>query len=169
MPSGPLAASIPDLEITVAREGERPTLANLFQLYIHDFSELIPDRPEFELGPDGRFRDYPLDAYWSGTAHVPLLMRVSGRLVGFALLDQASRTGQPVDRNMREFFIARTHRRKGVGTAAAQALFSRYPGRWETAVARSNTPALSFWRRAIRQHANARDERRRSVPPRVYG
>jgi predicted acetyltransferase len=49
---------------------------------------------------------------------------------------------------MAEFFILRGHRRGGAGTAAARALFARYPGRWEVAVARRNTPALGFWRRA---------------------
>ena len=57
-----------------------------------------------------------------------------------------------MDWNMAEFFIVRKHRRSGVGLAAAQAIFSRYPGRWEAAVARRNTAALAFWRKAAAQH-----------------
>ena len=141
-------------EVSVARAAphERRALENLMQLYIHDFSERWVDRPEGELRDDGRFPDYPLDAYWREANHVPLLVRRSGRLVGFALLNDSSHTDRAVDRNMAEFFIVRKHRRSGVGTAAAHTIFSRYPGQWEAAVARTNTAALSFWRGAVKQH-----------------
>jgi predicted acetyltransferase len=146
-----------DLTVAVAAPQERTALENLLQLYTHDFSEHWSNRPEGELGEDGRFPDYPLDAYWREETHVPLLLRWKGRLVGFALLDGSSHTGRPVDRNMAEFFIARKHRRGGVGTAAAQTIFSRYPGLWEVAVVRRNAAALSFWRRAVAGHPRTED------------
>lgn len=140
------------IEVSVALAHERVAIANLMQLYTHDFSEHWAGSSRGELDDDGRFAAYPLDSYWTDATRVPLLVRVDGRLVGFALLDRRSHTGRPVDHNMAEFFIARKHRRGGVGTAAAQTILTRYPGVWETAVARRNTDALSFWRRAIRTH-----------------
>ena len=80
---------------------------------------------------------------------MPLLFRLEGRPVGFALLNATSHSGHPVDRNVAEFFVVRKHRRSGLGTAAAHALFAQRPGRWEAAVARPNTAALAFWRRAV--------------------
>jgi predicted acetyltransferase len=53
---------------------------------------------------------------------------------------------------MAEFFIARKHRRGGVGTAVARQVLSLYPGCWEVAVARRNLGALPFWRLAIQGH-----------------
>ncbi len=145
------------LEVTIARPDERPALANLMQFYIHDFSEFFAGTARGELEDDGRFEDYPLDDYWRDPANVPLLLRVDGRMAGFALLDAGSHSGRPVDRNMAEFFIARKHRRGGVGLAAARIIFTRWPGVWEAAVARRNTAALAFWRKAIRGHPLAED------------
>jgi predicted acetyltransferase len=145
-----------DLEIVVARMSEKTTIANLMQLYVHDFSEFWAGTANGELQEDGSFPAYPfLDTYWSDPQRVPLLIRLRGRLIGFALLNNASHAGQPVDRNMAEFFIVRKHRRSGTGTMAAQDIFARYPGRWEVAVARRNVGALAFWRNAITRHPNA--------------
>jgi len=138
------------IDVAVARPDERAAIENLFQLYVHDFSEFWAGRPDGELGDDGRFEPYPyLDAYWRDADRVPLLLRLDGRLVGFALLNAVGHGGGPVDRNMAEFFVVRKHRRGGVGTAAARAVFSRYPGQWEAAVARANTAAVAFWRHAV--------------------
>jgi predicted acetyltransferase len=145
-----------DIDVSLARADERDVVANLFQFYIHDFSEFWFDRAEGELQPDGRFAPYPLDPWWRGDADcLPLLIRADGHLAGFALLNAASHSGRPLDRNMAEFFIVRKHRRGGVGTRAARTLFERYPGVWEAAVVRRNVAALGFWRRAIEGHALA--------------
>jgi predicted acetyltransferase len=132
-------------------------LENLFQFYTHDFSEFWQGLPTGELGPDGRFSDYPLDAYWTDPGHVPLILRVGGALAGFALLNVATHSGRPADRNMAEFFVVRKHRRGGVGLMAAREIFARFPGRWEVAVARRNVGALAFWRKAIEGFDRAQD------------
>ena len=109
------------------------------------------------LQDDGRFGAYRyLPDYWVEGDRVPLLVRFEGRLVGFALLNAVTHSGVPADRNMAEFFIARKYRRRGVGLVAARAIFGRYPGLWEVAVARRNTGALAFWRRAIGGYELAR-------------
>jgi predicted acetyltransferase len=145
------------LEVSPARFDERPLLANLLQFYIHDFSQYWAGEARGELGDDGRFEDYPLDGYWTEPGRVPLLFRLGGALAGFALLNTWPHLGAPVDHNMSEFFVARKHRGAGVGRAAAHAIFDRYPGRWETAVARRNPRALPFWRRTIASHPGAED------------
>lgn len=142
------------LEITVASREEQAALENLFQLYVHDFSEFWAGKPQGELNDDGRFGPYPLDACWTEPDNIPLLLRVDGRLAGFALINRTSHSGGALDRNMAEFFIVRKHRRGGLGTRVVHEIFSRYPGRWEAAVARANAPALAFWRRAVATHPN---------------
>jgi hypothetical protein len=53
-----------DCEMVLATAEQRPALENLFQLYIHDFSEQWADRAEGEIEEDGRFAPYPyLEAY----------------------------------------------------------------------------------------------------------
>jgi predicted acetyltransferase len=146
-----------NLELVPANAADRPAIDNLLQLYIHDFSEHWAGRSEGELLDTGRFPDYPLDKYWSDPGCVPLLLRVDGKLAGFALLNQQGHVGRPVDRNMAEFFVVRKHRRAGLGRIAAHQIFTRYPGQWEVAVARRNVAALAFWRRVIGQHPLAID------------
>ncbi len=150
-----------EADVRVAAPEERGAVANLLQLYVHDFSEfwaglsvdqLGGNAPFAEVGDDGRFAELPLDAYWGEPDHIPLLIRVAGRLAGFALVDKTSHTGRPLERNMAEFFVVRRHRREGLGLAAAHTIFSRYPGRWEAAIARRNTRALPFWRRTVASH-----------------
>jgi predicted acetyltransferase len=143
---------MPIVDVTVASPQRKGVLDNLFQLYVHDFSEQWAGGPDGELGEDGRFEAYPLDSYWREEGRVPLLFRVDGHLAGFALLNRHGHAGRRVERNMAEFFVARKHRRGGVGTAAAGAILARYPGLWEIAVARRNVGALAFWRRVVEGH-----------------
>ena len=146
-----------EIELLPASPSQRMTLENLLQLYIHDFSEYRAGRPEGELDQHGRFPDYPLDAYWQHSTHVPLLIRRSESLLGFALMNAVSHSGRFVDRNVAEFFIVRKHRRSGAGRAAAHALFQQHPGQWECAVARRNVAALGFWRKTIASSPAVRD------------
>ena len=140
---------MPIVDVQSAMPRDRTVIEAMMQLYIHDFSEHWAGTPRGELGEDGKFAPYPLDPYWRDTGHIPLIMRTGSALAGFALINPKAHSGSAVDHNMAEFFILRKHRRGGVGLAAAQAIFARFPGQWEAAVARRNTAALAFWRRAV--------------------
>jgi predicted acetyltransferase len=144
------------VEIVAAGADAQPVIENLMQLYIHDMSELLAGTPRCEVEADGRFRSsIDLGKWWQDVDHIPLLVHVDDRLAGFALLNAAAHSGTLVDHNVAEFFIVRKHRRSGVGMAAAQAIFSRYPGKWEVAVMRANAAALAFWSRCIAAHPAA--------------
>lgn len=147
------AGRLPGLSIEIAGVAERPVLENLLQLYIHDFSELFAGSSRGDLEADGRYHaDIPIADWWREPGHVPLLMRMNGRIAGFALLNGNSHVGGSIDWNIAEFFVVRKYRRQGVGRAAAHALFDRYPGRWEAAVMRANTGAHGFWQLTIAGH-----------------
>lgn len=137
-------------EITLEAAGpaQRQTLENLFQLYVHDFSELWFDRDMGELDESGRFPSY-IDPtpYWSEPGGSAWLIRADGHLAGFALLGHESHSGVAADHDMAEFFVARKYRRDGVGYRAACRLIGERPGRWEIAVTRRNVAAQHFWRK----------------------
>lgn len=141
-----------DLEVTPAGPDSHDIIGHMMQLYVHDFSELWVGTPRGDLEDNGRFANYPLEPYWSEPDHIPLLIRVGGKLAGFVLLNTESHSGRPVDRNVAEFFVARKYRRSGAGKAAAHMVFSRYPGVWEAAVARLNIGAQAFWRETVRSY-----------------
>jgi predicted acetyltransferase len=121
-------------------------LSNLIELYVHDFSEHVP----LEIKPNGRF-DLPLDErWWTAEDHYPLFVRLNGKLAGFALARRGSKlTGATDVMDVAEFFVLRGLRRKGVGAAAARALFERFPGKWEIRIRKTNPAALKFWTRVV--------------------
>jgi predicted acetyltransferase len=136
-----------DVTLEIARADQKPVLENLFQLYVHDFSEQWRGQPRGEVGEDGLFEAYDhWDSYWIEAGRTPLLIRADGHLAGFALINRFSHSGLPLDFAVAEFFVVRKHRRGGVGFSAATQLLRARPGLWELAVARRNTGALPFWR-----------------------
>lgn len=129
---------------------QRATLANLVQLYIHDFSEFLSVKQKLAVEEDGRFADLlRLDEYWSAADRSVWFIRAGGQLAGFALLNRHSHCNRPVDFNMGEFFVMRTFRRDGIGARAAIDLIQMHPGQWEIAVSARNPPALAFWPRVM--------------------
>ena len=138
--------SDPDIEVILAKAEQQPTVANLLQLYAHDFSEFY--NVEIEL--NGRFGYPPLPLYWSEPDRYPFLVKIGGNLAGFVLVKRGSEiSGNLLVWNMAEFFVLRAYRRRGIGTQIANEVWRRFPGLWEIRVMPSNVPAHPFWERAI--------------------
>jgi predicted acetyltransferase len=134
----------PPIHVIGAALEQKPLLANLLELYVHDFSEFI----DLEIGRDGRFGYKDLDLYWTDPRRFPCLIYVSGRLAGFYLVHGIPE-GDAHAWDMSEFFILRGYRRRAIGTRAAGAAFARFPGTWQVRVMESNEPACAFWYRAV--------------------
>jgi predicted acetyltransferase len=129
-----------------ATPDQEPVLANLLELYAHDFSEFL----EIDLNEDGRFGYPHLPLYWSHPDRHPFLIRMDGKLAGFVLIRKGSEiSGDPSVWDMAEFFVIRRCRRHGIGTEAAHQVWRRFPGPWEVRVMESNVPAQRFWAEAI--------------------
>lgn len=154
-----MAEPVQEITVKPAGEDEQPLLAGMLQFYIYDFSEMEPaESAAFELETNGLFKPYAyLSDYWRERGRIPLIIRKGGLPVGFALLNDHSHTGMPVDRNMAEFFVMRKHRRGGVASAAVRAILTAYPGHWEIAIAERNPGAKAFWPSAIAATPGVRD------------
>jgi predicted acetyltransferase len=132
--------------VVLASSDRQTTVANLLELYAHDFSEYI----ELPIGDDGRFGYKRLSTYWSSPTCHPFLIERNGSLAGVVLVQRGSRITRDADVwDMSEFFVMRGHRRHGVGAAAASEIWRAFPGRWEVRVTSKNHPALAFWRQTI--------------------
>ena len=128
--------------LVAASRDQEPVFANLLQLYIYDFSEIL----DLDVGAEGRFSYPHLALYWSEPGRHPFLITVQGKPAGFVLV----KTGSDWDvHDMAEFFVMRRHRRHGIGTAIAHEVWRRLPGRWEVRVMEANVPAQHFWTHAI--------------------
>jgi predicted acetyltransferase len=87
------------------------------------------------------------------TAH-PLVVLHEGQSVGFALVRRETshaRAGNPAFM-MAEFFVARAHRRRGIGHAAMRLIIDRYAGRWHIMEYQRNLQATAFWRSVVREY-----------------
>jgi len=144
-----------NIEISEATLDNQPILANLMELYLYDFSEIVGD----DCSDNGLFGYPPLDLYWLVTGRHAFLVRVDSRLAGFVLVKEGSLyLDNPADNDIpmqvAEYFILRKYRRQGLGTQVAWKIFDRFPGRWEIAEIVENTSAQVFWRKIIGQYTN---------------
>jgi predicted acetyltransferase len=138
------------VRVSTAAAAEKSTIAQLLQLYLHDFSEFAAiGEPYGDVGADGTFQYERLDSYWTDSRREPLLFRIDRTIVGFALVSDWSASGLPADYCMAEFFILRKYRRAGIGKSAASQIVRARRGIWEIPVADYNRPALSFWRSVV--------------------
>jgi predicted acetyltransferase len=134
------------IEVIPAAPEQQSILANLLELYAHDFSEFN----NIEVSADGRFGYSSLPLYWSESGRYPFLTKVDGELAGLVLVKKGSDvSGNENVWDMAEFFVMRGYRRRGVGTRVAHEVWKRFPGPWEVRVMESNVPAREFWARAI--------------------
>lgn len=135
------------VEIIPASPEQEPVLANMLELYAHDFSEFV----DLKLGADGRFGYEHLPLYWKEPGRHPFLIKAGGRLAGFIFVRRgAGASGDADVWDVAEFFVVRGSRRRGVGTAAAHEVWRKFPGRWEVRVMDRNRKAKEFWGRAIK-------------------
>jgi predicted acetyltransferase len=134
------------VELDPALPEQMPILANLLELYAHDFSEFH----SLDIGANGRFGYKSLPLYWREPNRHPFFIRVDSKLAGLALVKRGSEiSGNQTVWDMAEFFVLRGCRRSGIGTLAAQEVWRRFPGLWEVRVMQSNHLANLFWGRAI--------------------
>jgi predicted acetyltransferase len=146
----------PHIQLVPAGLAHKPVLANLLELYTHDFCDFL----DLELRSDGRFGYKELDLYWSDPDRHPFLVYIDEKLAGFVLVDRVApeqsglapsgpaQSGN-VCSDVAEFFILRSHRRRGLGTRVVHQIFRKFPGAWQVRVRVSNPPACRFWKHAI--------------------
>jgi predicted acetyltransferase len=146
-------------ELVAATADQEPILANLLELYIYDFSELL----EFHVDEGGRFGYPPLALYWKEAGRHPFLIKTNDHWAGFALVRQGSQLSADKQVwDMAEFFVLRGHRRHGIGLQAAAEVWKLFPGKWEVRVMGRNQRAMGFWNRAICEFVG------REIQPRPY-
>ena len=130
------------IELIPAAPEQEPTLANLLELYAHDFSEFL----EIELGEDGRFGYKDLPGYFREPNRRAFLVRVDNKLAGLVLVKRGlGLSDDEIVWDMAEFFVVRRYRRRGIGTYVAHEVWRQVPGLWEVRVMESNHAAHLFW------------------------
>jgi predicted acetyltransferase len=142
------------LEIVPVSEADHRAVGDLARFYIHDMAVyagwacpadgLLQPGDWFATYWDAAAAARTWPPGWRGFA---FLLRVDGQPGGFALVKRLS--AAPRTHDMGEFFVARQHRRRGIGRRMATVLFHTLGGRWEVREIPANIPARRFWRRVI--------------------
>ncbi|HEX7152002.1 MAG TPA: GNAT family N-acetyltransferase [Thermoanaerobaculia bacterium] len=148
------------IELVNARESEVDAawLRNVYPLYLHDLSEYSRDM--YVLNDRGEWEPDYLPSWFSEAGAYPLVICEEGVRVGFALVGRKPYPwrSSDCDQRLSEFFILRAHRRSGIGTRAAKAVFAAFDGVWELYELPRNEAAIRFWRGVIASIAEYREQ-----------
>lgn len=143
-------------------ESDRHWIEGVYRDYLDDLSPL--NTGIFPMLGEFGHREPDHIARWFGDpAAVPLVILQSEQPVGFAMVARGGPPGAAkarADFRMAEFFVARSHRRLGVGRTAVPLILNRFAGRWEITEYLRNPVAVSFWRRVVAAYTNGRYEER---------
>jgi predicted acetyltransferase len=143
------------VELLLAQPDQLPTLRNLWQLYVHDFTEFIDE----EVDESGLYQDdFDFRRYFERPGFWAYVPRVGGNIAGFVLISDRMMDRSQKGRVIDEFFVLNRYRRRGVGRSLAFQTFDTYRGLWEIGELGPNTPAQAFWRRVIGDYSNGRYE-----------
>ena len=150
--------------VTVRRaedDADRAVVDRLWQLYVHDLSELRGTTPR----PDGTFKSgHPGWDVHDDPDRVAYLLRLGDRPAGFALV--RGLVGER--RHLGEFFVVRSARRSGLSRRFAEHVVRAHPGPWEIAFQEDNEKAARFWRRLGAEVLVDVAEEGRPVPGKPY-
>jgi len=137
-------------EVFVARSDEKEIIRNLMEKYLYEFS--LYDKKDVNfLGLYG----YPyLDHYWTDKTHYPFIIKVGGKLAGFALVGENTHIFKDSKYTMNAFFVLPNYRCSGVGTKAIRWLFDMFPGVWELTYHPKNSAAASFWIKVVSDYTD---------------
>jgi predicted acetyltransferase len=154
------------MDLVPATNDDRAALLALNEYYVYDFSDLLG----LDVGADGRFGGGRLERHFVDPICHPFLVRVDGKLAGFAIHEGRSRlTGEVGVNDVADFFVMKKYRRHGVGARAATALFDRFAGTWEVRQVRTNVAATAFWRDVIGRYTRGAFEEREHDDERFRG
>ena len=145
------------VELEALARKQEPLLRNLCQFYVYDFSEFMG----WDVTGDGRFTEDDVNGRWDSPDRHQYLIYANEQPAGFVLVDllgQSSVTLRGPVVEMREFFVMRAYRRRGVGRQAAVRAFDLFRGVWEVYELQQNVAAQAFWRRVIGQYTAGRYE-----------
>ena len=134
------------IELQLMKIEEKALLVRLMELYNYEFTAYN----DADINEFGYFGYDHIDDYWNEERRYPYLIRVDGKIAGFALVCPHRRfledeNGQSIG----EFFVMLKYRHMGVGKKAATEIFSRHKGAWEVCYLKRNTPAKIFWEKVI--------------------
>lgn len=140
-----------EIQLHLMSVEEKSLLIQLMELYNYEFTVYN----NADINEFGYYGYAHIDDYWNEEERYPYLIRVDGKIAGFALICPYCRFIESKNaRSIGEFFIMLKYRRMGIGLRAATEIFDRHQGTWEVCHLRDNLPASRFWKKVIKRYTN---------------
>lgn len=138
-----------NIELNIMKIEEKSLLIRLMELYNYDFTRFDNE----DINEYGYYGYSHIDDYWNEEGRFPYLIRVDGKIAGFALVcPHCMYINDDNSRSIGEFFVMVKYRGKGVGKYVATEIFDKHPGVWEVCHMPCNTPAGEFWKKVITEY-----------------
>ncbi len=130
------------------REDRRETLFNLMQKYLYEMTRYYP----IAMGEDGNYIYKYLPLYFREASRRAYFFYARETLVGFALINDYSFTGEPTDNSIAEFTIFPGYRGRGYAGAAVEALRALRPGSWQLKYSPENEAGARLWQKVKKRY-----------------
>lgn len=111
------------------------------QEYLSEMAEYYGDQPD----ADGRYPYRYLPLYFTDDDRSAYFIYDDTEMIGFALINAYSLTGEIIRNCIAEFTIFPEYRNKGMGMKAIAALKEGRSGKWQLKFSMQNKPARRFW------------------------
>ena len=140
-----------DIALHLMSVDEKYLLIRLMELYNYEFSVYSND----DINEYGYYGYDHIDDYWNEEGRFPYLIRVDGKIAGFALIcPHCNYCKEERARSIGEFFVMLKYRRKGIGIKVATQLFNKHRGLWEICYWKNNLLAKQFWEKVVEKYTN---------------
>src|SRR5438067_7903735 len=114
-----------NVEVREAHREDTPVLRRLMQLYLYDLGTI----DGWDIGDDGLYGiEARIEGFWTDPNRRSFLVRVDGKLAGFALVRDGAHFAGDGTREISEFLILRRYRRRGRGRARGPTRLRHVPG-----------------------------------------
>lgn len=137
-------------ELHVVTPADHQVLRNLLEYYLYEFSGY---RDDIELNNQGYFGFQKYEQFLS-EPYTTFFISVQGKLAGFAIVEEKFPTNFDRFYCIREFFVVRKYRRRGIGKQIAWEIFDQFRGVWDICQIKTNIRAQTFWRSIISEYTN---------------
>ncbi len=139
---------------------EKHILRNLYSLYLHDLSEYTED---LDISADGSFEFDAFEMIWEREGLTPYFINTDESIAGFLLLLERPFLKNDYDLCINDIFILKKFRRKGIALSLIKELFGQKKGRCFLVELVRNTPAVTFWRKTLRELEIEFEEDRKDI------
>lgn len=152
-----------NIALELATIEQKELVANLMEKYEYEFSQYTKSTMN-ESGLYGCI-DW-IDTYWQDEERRQYIVRVDGKLAGFALIRGSENDN--IDFYIEEFFIIYDYRKQGVGQFVVNYLLGQHKGHWALVYTPRNLPAAKFWPKVIGEYTGGKYKIFENNPNIVY-